>query len=73
MPRQNAGISWCMKTGVMLNLFVTLTYGLTDYSANTRKDEFYNELVSFVRRCRGFDVVLVVGDFSAQVEKRSGP
>ncbi|KAH9583805.1 Craniofacial development protein 2 [Schistosoma haematobium] len=51
-------------------LFVVSAYSPTDCSSDDVKDEFYRKL-SDLRKARRTDVVIVAGDFNAQVGKLS--
>lgn len=44
--------------------------GPTNYSTDTYKDEFYDELVSLIWNTTGSDVMMVAGDFNAPDKKQ---
>ncbi|CAH8650188.1 unnamed protein product [Schistosoma margrebowiei] len=52
-------------------LFVVSAYSPTDCSADDVKDEFYRKLSDLLRKARRSDVVIMAGDFNAQVGKLS--
>ena len=52
-------------------LFVVSAYSPTDCSSDDIKDEFYRKLSDLLREARRSDVVIVAGDFNAQVGKLS--
>ncbi|RTG85806.1 uncharacterized protein DC041_0013076 [Schistosoma bovis] len=52
-------------------LFVVSAYSPTDCSADDVKDEFYRKLSDLLLKARRSDVVIVAGDFNAQVGKLS--
>ncbi|RTG88280.1 uncharacterized protein DC041_0005854 [Schistosoma bovis] len=52
-------------------LFVVSAYSPTDCSSDDVKDEFYRKLSDLLRKAKRSDVVIVAGDFNAQVGKLS--
>ncbi|CAH8665504.1 unnamed protein product [Schistosoma curassoni] len=52
-------------------LFVVSAYSPTDCSSDGVKDEFYRKLSDLLRKAKRSDVVIVAGDFNAQVGKLS--
>ncbi|CAM0512289.1 unnamed protein product [Fasciola hepatica] len=56
---------------VKRNLFVISAYAPTDCSSDLQKDEFYDALATLVRSSKGSDIVVLAGDFNAQVGKLS--
>ncbi|CAH8490989.1 unnamed protein product [Schistosoma margrebowiei] len=52
-------------------LFIVSAYSPTDCSSDDVKGEFYRKLSDLLRKARRYDVVIVAGDFNAQVGKLS--
>ncbi|PXX94074.1 hypothetical protein DF185_23100, partial [Marinifilum breve] len=52
-------------------LFVVSAYSPTDCSSDDVKDEFYRKLSDLLRKAKRSDVVIVAGDFNAQIGKLS--
>ncbi|CAH8430348.1 unnamed protein product [Schistosoma haematobium] len=48
-------------------LFVVSAYALTDCSSDDVKDEFYRKLSELLQKAKRSDIVLVAGDFNAQI------
>lgn len=58
-----------MRKNSCINLFVISLYGPTDYSVETQKDEFYDELVTLIYKTKDSDIVMEAGNLNARFGK----